>query len=128
PRSVDSVGSNAAGFGVRLRLASFRLPSGRTLSHLPANDGVDENHRVWPRVPRALFDEPRVEMDPKREEKHRIRANFGQKRVRGGVNREQKQRGMEGWENNGARVRSPLPVERTVKPWGTHGHNVLALQ
>ncbi|GFU15253.1 hypothetical protein NPIL_400361, partial [Nephila pilipes] len=61
PRSVDSVGSNTAGFGVRLRLASFRLPSGRTLSHLPANDGVDENHRVWPRVPRALFDEARVE-------------------------------------------------------------------
>ncbi|GFS59476.1 hypothetical protein NPIL_612241 [Nephila pilipes] len=65
------------------------------------------------------------QMDPKREEKHRIRANFGQKRVGGGVNREQKQRATEGWENNGARVRSPLPVERTVKPWGTHGQNVL---
>ncbi|GFS81616.1 hypothetical protein NPIL_209371 [Nephila pilipes] len=67
-------------------------------------------------------------MDPKREEKHRIRANFGQKRVGGGVNREQKQRGMEGRKNNGARVRSPLPVERTVKPLITHGQNVLALQ
>ncbi|GFU21571.1 hypothetical protein NPIL_182891 [Nephila pilipes] len=37
-------------------------------------------------------------MDPKREEKHRIRANVGQKRVGGGVNREQKQRATEEWE------------------------------
>ncbi|GFT52308.1 hypothetical protein NPIL_215481 [Nephila pilipes] len=45
PRSVDGVCSNIDEFCVRIQLASFLLPSGQKVSDMPANDGMDENHR-----------------------------------------------------------------------------------
>ncbi|GFU46851.1 hypothetical protein NPIL_701951 [Nephila pilipes] len=57
-------------------------------------------------------------MDPKREEKHRIRANFGQKRVGGGVNREQKQRATEGWENQWGLGQVPPSCGKSCKTLG----------
>ncbi|GFT99805.1 hypothetical protein NPIL_355741 [Nephila pilipes] len=54
-------------------------------------------------------------MDPKREEKHRIRANVGQKRVGGGVNREQKQRATEEWEKPWGSVQVPPSCGKNCK-------------
>ncbi|GFS40379.1 hypothetical protein NPIL_162901 [Nephila pilipes] len=57
-------------------------------------------------------------MDPKREEKHRIRANFGEKRVGGGVKREQKQRATEGWENQWGSGQVPPSCGKNCKTLG----------
>ncbi|GFT16362.1 hypothetical protein NPIL_268391, partial [Nephila pilipes] len=57
-------------------------------------------------------------MDPKREEKHRIRANFGQKQVGGGVNREQKQRATEGWEKQWGSGQVPPSCGKSCKTLG----------
>ncbi|GFU35925.1 hypothetical protein NPIL_610591 [Nephila pilipes] len=55
PGSVDGFCSNGDGFRVIERVASFRLPSGKLVSHLPANDAVGENHCVGTCLPRGLF-------------------------------------------------------------------------
>ncbi|GFU11611.1 hypothetical protein NPIL_164821 [Nephila pilipes] len=47
PGLVDFLCSNGEGFRLRKRVASLRLPSGRTLYNLPANDAKDENSSVW---------------------------------------------------------------------------------